>query len=263
MPDFRLKFRYENGSAADGQLDLYDGAVSLEGIARAITITTHALLNGEVRTRADAAHGAEFHLRAPQRGSFVYEAAIFVAGACSSGLFYDFVKYAFREAVGKFDELTDPPRPSLQDRIAPTMGELPAVLESALIDVHRPIRQQPEMTLSVTKPRGEVLVEFDSQTGLYLQPRTVAMPDAVVGTVTRYNTVSKWGKIYDRSEGRIISFFLSPDLTQRERSLITWSLHESNLHREGTLYLRATAVVSPSDRVKRYNVSRVSETPFA
>lgn len=262
MPEFRLKFRYENGTADTGQLDLYDGAVSLEGIARAITIATHALVNGEIRTRADSAHGAKFYIRAPQRGSFVYEAVIFVTGAVTSGVFYDFIKYALKEAVGKLDEVADQPRPGVQSRLEPTIGELPATLESALIAVHRPIRQDPTMTLDVTKPRGEVLVSFNEETAIYLEPRTAHIPDPVVGNVTRYNTLSRWGKLYDRSERRIISFFLEKDVTERERSLITWSLHENNLNREGTLYLKVEATVSANDRVKRYTVSAVSEHPF-
>ena len=58
MSEFKLKFRYEHGSADQSRLDLYDGAVSLNGIARAMTIATHALINREVRTRADRADGA-------------------------------------------------------------------------------------------------------------------------------------------------------------------------------------------------------------
>jgi len=80
MPELRVKFVYEHGTADDNRLDLYDGSKSLEGIARTLTITTHALLNGEVRTRADAAHGAEFYIQAPRSGSFVYEAVIFIGG---------------------------------------------------------------------------------------------------------------------------------------------------------------------------------------
>lgn len=262
MPEFRLKFRYEGGSADDGRLDLYAGAVSLEGIPRSLTITTHALINGEIRTRADAAHGARFYLLAPQRGSFIYEAGIFIAGACSSGLFYDFVKYVLREAVGTVDELLEPPRPSVQARIEPTIGELPAVLESALTDVHRPIRINPNIKLAVTRPRGEVLVEFNEETGIYLEPRAVQIPDPIIGNVTRFNTISRWGKLYDRAERRVVSFFLDPALSERQRSFITWSLHESNLDRPGTLYLQVEATVSPNGRTKRYKVLTVSNQPF-
>jgi len=261
MPEIRLKFRYENGTADDNRLDLYDGAKSLEGIARALNITIHALVNGEVRTRADAAAGAELYIRAPQSGSFIFEASIFIGGAITSGIAYDFIKYAFNEAVGLHED--EPRRRPLQQRIEPTIGELPAVLETALMDVHRPLLQEPEMRLFITRPRGEVLATFNQDTGLYLQPQSIILPEPVIGNVTRYNTISRWGKLYDRSERRIISFLLNPDLTDRERSLITWSLHENNLGRDGRLYFKATAVVSPNQqRTKRYLISRISEHPL-
>ncbi len=262
MPEFKVKFKYENGLANDGKLDLYNGAASLSGISRSITIATHALINGEIRTRGDMAKGASFYLHAPRRGCFIFEAGVFIAGACSSGMFYDFVKYAFTEAVGKLDEMVNPPRPSVQKRIEPTVGELPAILEPSLIDVHRPIKKSPEMTLAVTKPRGELLVKFDAETESYLHPRDVVMPDPIICNVTRYNTLSRWGKLYDRSENRVISFFLVPELSEKERALITWSLHQSNLNREGTLYLKANAIVSANDRIKRYQVVKVSNQPM-
>lgn len=262
MPELRIKFVYERGTADGHRLDLYDGAKSLEGIARTLTITTHALLNGEIRTRADAAHGAELYIHAPRSGSFIYEASIFIGGAVSSGIFYDFLKYTLKEAIGRLDD--EPIRPSLQDRIEPTMGELPAVLENALLDVHRPLMQEPEMILKVTRPRGEVLAVFDRETGLSLLPRSETLDEPVLGNVTRYNTLSRWGKLYDRSEGRVISFHLSEDLTARERALITWSLHESNLRREHYLYFSVIALRSASqNRTKRYTITRVSRTPIA
>lgn len=261
MPELKVKFVYEHGAADDNRLDLYDGAKSLEGIARMLTITTHALLNGEIRTRADTAQGAELYIQAPRSGSFIYEATIYLGGVITSGMFYDFLKYALNETIGRLDDA--PLRPSLQDRIEPTMGELPAVLENALIDVHRPLMQSPQMQLKVTRPRGEVLAIFDRETGLNLQPHNETLDDPVLGNVTRYNTLSRWGKLYDRSEGRVISFHLSENLTDHERSLITWSLHESNLQREHWLYFKVIALKTASqNRTKRYSISRVSQTPI-
>jgi len=261
MPQLRVKFVYERGSASDNRLDLYDGAKSLEGIARTLTITTHALLNGEVRTRADSAHGAELYIQAPRSGSFIYEATIFIGGAITSGIFYDFLKYTLNEAIGRIED--GPIRPALQDRIEPTIGELPAVLESALLDVHRPLMQSPEMRLSVTRPRGEVLAVFDRETGLNLLPHNETLSDPILGNVTRYNTLSRWGKLYDKAEGRVISFHLSEDLTVQERSLITWSLHESNLRQDHWLYFKVVALKTASqNRTKRYFITRVSQTPL-
>jgi len=261
MSEIRLKFMYEHGSADRHLLDLYDGAVSLGGIARAMTLATHALVNGEIRTRGDAAHGAKFYLRPAQPGSFVFEALISMAAVvCTSAVFYNFIKQAFQAAVGGPDNASELP-PAVQKRIEPTLDELSTVLEPSLIDVHRPIYQAPEMTLKVMRPRGEVLVVFDQHTHAYLQPKTVTVHHPVAGNVTRYNTNSRWGRFYDKAAGRTVSFFLSEDISERERSLVTWSLHESNLLREGTLYFSATANVTPTNRVKRYDVTHVHEKP--
>jgi hypothetical protein len=261
VAEYRFKFTYSGGVADKNRLDLYDGSVSLEGIARALTITTHAFINGEVRTRGDAANGASFYMNPSRPGSFVFEVVVWMAGAASSGLFYDFVSHSFKEAVGWSDESTRPRR-ALSERIEPTMGELPAVLESPLKDVHRPIMRNPEMTLRVGRPRGEELITFDTYTGNALQPSIVNLSDPVVGHVTRYNTISRWGRFFDRSSRRVVSFFLEAGVSERERSLITWSLHEANLNRDGSLYLYATAVTTSSGIIKRYNVSSVSDRPL-
>lgn len=261
MAELKIKFHYEHGSADEGRLDLYDASVSLQGIARATTIITHAFVNGEIRTRGDAAHGARFYITAPKRGSVIFEAAIWVGGTIAAGLFYDFIKYATSEAVGKFNA-TDDYNKALRERIEPTIGELPAALESPLDDVHRPIRKDQEMTLTVARPRGGKIITFDSDTALHLLPRTVEPPHPIIGNVTKYNSLTGWGRFFDRTEGRPVSFNIDKDMSDRERSLITWSLHENNMGREGTLYLRAEALVTPTEHIKRYNVSAISDRPI-
>lgn len=261
MTECRIKFIYSGGEADNNRLNLYDGAISLEGIARTLAITTHAFISGEIRTRGDGAHGASFYLNPSSRGSFILEATVWMAGAVTSGLFYDFISHSFKEAVGLQDGTEDQKR-SLRERIEPTMGELPAVLENPLNAVHRPIQQNPGMVLKVARPRGEELITFNSVTSSALQPTIENLSDPVVGHVTRYNTISRWGRFFDRSEGRVISFFLEASVTEKERSLITWSLHEANTKGDGTLYLYASAITTPSRVIKRYNVTRVADRPL-
>jgi len=261
MSELRLKFRYEHGAADTGRLEIYDAAVALRGIARASSIITHAYLNGEIRTHGEAAKGAKIYIDTPKRGSFLYEATIWTAGAISSGIFYDFIKYGLNEAVGKTNNRDDYYK-ALDAKIEPTIGELPAVLESALDEVHRPIRQDKEIRLMVTRPRGEELAALDSDTLLYLQPSTIPAPHEISGNVTKYNSLTGWGKFFDLIEKRTVSFNIDLNSTERQRSLITWSLHENNMKRSGLLYLRANAVVTPTERIKRYIVHGVSDTPF-
>jgi hypothetical protein len=261
MAELKIKYHYEHGTAATGRLDLYDASVALNGIARATSIVTHAYLNGEVRSHGDAAHGAKFYINTPKRGSFTYEAVIWAAGAISGGVFYDFVKYAFNEAVGKLDQNEDYSK-ALAKRIEPTIGELPAVLESSLSDLHRPIRKEHEITLSVERPRGEKLALFNSETALYLLPQTIEAPHPIFGNVTKYNNLTGWGRFFDRTECRTISFNISLKSTERQKSLITWSQHENNMDREGLLYFKADAVVAPNGMIKRYIVKNVDNMPI-
>lgn len=257
MTTFRLKFKFENGEADNGRLDLYDGAIALTGISRALAITTHAFTKGEIRTHGDAAYGAKLYLLPSKKGSFVIEAAIWVAGTIGAGIFYDFVKQSFLEAVGSSADDSHLSA-ALQKRIEPTLGELPATLESPLAQLHRPIKQDKDMTLSVTRPRGELLVRFDADTATYLEPAVVPLSDVVHGNVTRYNTLSRWGKFFDRTQQRVVSFHLGPGVSEAERSLVTWSLHRSNLNEDGVLAFGGTAVVAPSGGVKRYNIATIS-----
>lgn len=261
MAELRLKFRYEHGVADTGRLEIYDAAVALRGIARASSIITHAYLNGEIRTHGEAAKGAKIYIDTPKKGSFLYEATIWTAGAISSGVFYDFIKYALNEGVGKANNPDDYYK-ALDARIEHTIGELPAVLESALDEVHRPIRQDKKITLAVARPRGEELAAFDSDTLLYLQPSTVPAPHEISGNVTKYNSLTGWGKFFDLIERRTVSFNIDLNSSERRRSLITWSLHENNMKRSGLLYLRANAVITPTGRIKRYIVHGVSDSPF-
>lgn len=261
MTEFKIKFVYNGGHAEENRLDLYDGAQSLEGIARSLVITTHALINGRVRTHGDRAQGAEFYLHPSSRGSFIIEASVLLTGSVvSAGVFYGFIKKTFRDAVGLESEEEVPTTP-LRDRLEPIQGEISAALEAPLMTAHRPILQNPEMTLAITRPRGETLVTFDSDTGNALRSTEHPLATPIIGHVTRYNTISRWGRLYDRSRRKVISFLLSAEATEREKSLITWSLHQANLQRDGTLSFHGTSTVSPSGAIKRYNLITVSEAP--
>lgn len=261
MSEIKLKFHYEHGAADSGRLEIYDAAVALRGIARATSMVTHAYINGEVRTRAEAATGAKIYIETPRRGSFVYEAVIWTAGVLTSGVFYDFIKYGFTDAVGKLNQ-SDEYSKTLQKRIEPTIGELPVALESPLEEIHRPIRQDKRIVLTVARPRGEALAVFDTESLQYLQPSTVPAPHEISGNVTKYNSLTGWGKFFDLIERRTVSFSISLESSERTRSLITWSLHENNLGRTGLLHLSANAVVAPTGKIKRYIVHAVSESPF-
>lgn len=128
-----------------------------------------------------------------KRESFIYEATICFASAVSSGFFYDFTRYGLNEAVGKLNN--EDYRKSLNDRVEPAIGELPAVLESPLDEIHRPIKQDGDIKLTVMRPRGEKLAVFDSDTALYLMPKTVPEPHEISGNVYKIQLTNRVGKV--------------------------------------------------------------------
>ncbi len=71
MKQIQIKLSY-NGSDKDlHRLDMYDAFMSLHGFARAIAITTHALLNdGDVKRKGNRASGAKIYVSPPQKGSY-------------------------------------------------------------------------------------------------------------------------------------------------------------------------------------------------
>ena len=63
MNPIHFKISYHNGDASNGRLDMYDASVSLQGFAKALSITTHALLNdGEIRKKGHSIKGAKIYI---------------------------------------------------------------------------------------------------------------------------------------------------------------------------------------------------------
>lgn len=102
MSEIKIYLSYGGGSANNNYLDIYDAAKSLNGLSRALAMTTHAFLNdGEIRTRAERATGAKIQLYAPNKGSFQEVVNVVfdhdVAVAFGTGIittaFWDFFKW--------------------------------------------------------------------------------------------------------------------------------------------------------------------------
>lgn len=267
MPEYRLKAVYEHGTADNGRLDLYDASISLQGLARALTIITHAYITGEVRYRATSAAGTKIYLEPATRGSFVESIRIVVDNPVLQGLgygvagnaLYDFIKWALREG---FNAVQDPPREIIR-RIEPVLGELPVALEQPLQLMHRPIYKNRRTTLSLDRLRGERLITFDHVSADALAVVESGVEHDIVGNVTRFNVLSGWGRLFDRSEDRTVSFKLSDTLALDERSLITWSLDEVNNNRDGTLFFDVVATRTTSGEAKRYLITGIRIIPLA
>ena len=99
---FKFKVTYENGTADQHHLDMYDAAISYLGFSKALNITLGAILNKQVKVRGNNSSGIKVYLETSKKGSFeqlisiaIQEypvASTVVLGASGSGL-WEAVKF--------------------------------------------------------------------------------------------------------------------------------------------------------------------------
>ena len=278
----RSKVSYHGGDADQGYLEIYDAGVSIHGFARALAITSHALLNdGAIRRRAERAHGAEIRLIAPRRGSFEWEIVIALSSAAASGIgtsvaaaaFWDMVKWTWSKAIGGDAEphtphvrrlarnLEERDEPHIGDLGEIFIGEMSEALEVPLEQAHRPIRAEAGMRIIYSRPRVGPVVRFDQDTLDYVSSRTEtdeAQP--IVGNVTRYNVLSGFGRLYDDEIETTVSFKVAGEVPGVEKQHLTWSLHEFAQGNPGKLTFDVVRVVNRQGLTKRYIVHGIRPT---
>lgn len=100
MTSITFKISYHHGDATTGRLDMYDASVSLQGFAKALSITTHALLNdGEIRKKGNRIEGAQLYISPPRKGSFeeiitlVITNKEAIGASIAAAAFYDLIKW--------------------------------------------------------------------------------------------------------------------------------------------------------------------------
>jgi len=261
-----IRITYHYGDAEHGVLDMYDASVSLQGFARALAITGHALLNdGEIRKKGNRLEGGRLLITPPRRGSFE-ELITFIitnkeaiGASIAAAAFYDLLKWTWSTTLDLIYEPQTPHVRKLKDRIEPFIGEMDEALESPLEQAHRPIRQNDEVVISINRPRAGELIQLNNDTlasvSLYTEPDIIHL----LGNVTRYNILSGFGRLYDDALGRTISFKVMDDVSTVQKQLLTWSLHYAQAQQGGKVYFDVQRVVSAKGTIKRYLVHAISQ----
>ncbi|MEA3642896.1 MAG: hypothetical protein VBE63_23570 [Lamprobacter sp.] len=265
MTKISFKISYHNGTATDGQLDMYDAALSLQGFARALAITSHALLNdGEVRKKGNRLEGGRLYLHPPRHGSFetlvtfVITNKEAIGASIAAAAFYDILKWTWSSTLGLIYQPQTPHVLRLRDRIDPFIGEIEEALEVPLELAHRPIRNDEEMEISIVRPRIGTIITLDSETlrnvSLTTDPE---IDNTITGNVTRYNILSGFGRLYDDRQEKTISFVLHDDVTSAQKQMLTWSMHHAQGGNGGKLKLSVQRVLTGNGTVKRYLIREV------
>lgn len=281
LAEHRLKVKYEGGLADQNALPGYDGATSIDGITRAVHIVLHAYMTGEVISRATALKNASVLIKPARQGSFIFELLVLIeaypattgiGAALGAPMLYDFIKTAFKRATGSLDaepettslrKLYERKEPPPLKRPPVDFDELSEVLEGSLQDAHRPIGVDGTVgKISIGSPRHELVV-FNDNTKDWVNTREEGVGLEVVrGNITRYNSLSRNSRVFVDQFGRVVPMRPDADFSVGDLSLLTWSLHGSNIGAPNKLEMRVRRVSSASGKVKRLLLSDCQRAPI-
>ncbi len=266
MNQIHFKISYKNGDADDHRLDMYDASVSMQGFAKALAITTHALLNdGEIRQKGNKADGAKIYINPSRKGSFEELITIIINNpeasigvSVVSSVFYDLIKWTWSKTLDIAYEPTTPHVKRLSERKEPFIGEMEEALEIPLEQAHRPIKQCNDMTISITRPRSGEVITLNAETLESVSLKTEEnIISGIVGNVTKYNILSGFGRFYDDSLKYTVSFKIQDTVTSHQKQFLTWSLHHAQNGDGGKIELEIQRVMSAKGKIKRYLVRKV------
>ena len=264
MKQIQIKLSYQGGDADLHRLDMYDASVSLHGFARAVAITTHALLNdGDVKRKGNRARGAKIFVSPPQKGSYEQVLTLIIenpiAASVIGAAFWDILKWTWSKTLDLAYEPETPTVKKLGERVEPFISDIEEVLESALEEAHRPIKNNPDITITVARPRVGDVLKMDAETLKSVSIRTEnQLVTGIEGNVTKYNILSGIGRFYEDKKGYTVSFKLPDKATEQMRKRVTWSMHYAQGGEgEGKIELHARKVVSAKGTLKRYLVEKV------
>lgn len=267
---FSVKVRYEGGDADEHRLDLYDGTASIQGVAQAMQIATHAFVNGKLIAKAPAIKGAKLYLKPSKPGSFLLDIAVLITAnpvvggmfvSYTAAPFYDFLKMIFGKAIGIQDSKPDTIAVlRALEKNEPFFDEVAEVMEGSLQRAHRPIGDGIDQ-IQIERPRSN-LITLNENTKDWVNTRDVTpLENGRTGNVTRYNAITRNGRIYVDQLNRIVPFKLGEDFPPAILGSLTWSLHGSNSGMGGTqefpkkLVFDAANILSAAGAVKRVIMS--------
>jgi hypothetical protein len=269
MKEVKFKISYKKGDADKGRLDMYDASNSLQGFAKALSITTHALLNnGEIKKQGNKIIGANLYIQPSRKGSFEElitlaieeKVALSIGASVVANVFYDLIKWTWSHT---FDQDYSPQTPQvrkLKDRVEPFISEMDEALEIPLEQAHRPIKKHKDMTISIVRPKVGDIVKLDIDTlksvSILTEPNIIK---GVIGNITRYNILSVFGRFFDDALDRTVSFKLQNSVNANQKQLLTWSMHHAQNGDGGKLKFEVQRVMSAKGVIKRYLISNVEQ----
>ncbi|MFJ1471057.1 DUF7946 domain-containing protein [Massilia orientalis] len=258
-----LLVRIEGGVADEGRIDLHDAAGFVNGLARATNIVAHAFANdGDIRRKAQGAHGAKAYLHSSRKGCFeeqvdiVFEDKVVadVGHSVLTNVFWDFLTWTWSAAIGAEYEPQTPRVRRISEANDVFIDEIADMLEAPMKSLHKSLEADRSMTMYLSRPRGDDIIKFTHDSLDYVTTREeLTETKYITGNVTRFNVLSNHGRIYSDVEKRVLSFVLAESDTRLSGLAIT-SMQAKNDGDDGKMHFKVGKIISAQGVTKRYKV---------
>lgn len=268
--DVELVLRYDGHTADSGRLNLYEASESLNGTARVVNLIVHAFVNnGEIRERLNAPIGANTYLSAAKKGCFEEsvevefgeEAIRRIKPSVIAANFWDYFSCCVSVAVGRECKPSTPMVKKILHQSEEFFDQLAEELEAPLQKLHRPIKTKGATTITFARPRVGDILTLNQETLDYV---SVMEQDDVlsnwIGNVTKYNSLSGYGRMYIDQFGQTLPFRITQFLqNERAHKAAAASLNEKVNEEGGKRKIVGFAVYNSLGTIKRIVVQEINQ----
>lgn len=226
-------------------------------------------VNKRVIKKATSSRNFKSYMLPSKEGSFEQEIIFYIEQAIVSGIIggaaYDFIKYIFKCAIGQNRPKLTPELSRMHTEYEPYFDKIQDVIKSPLLDAHRVIQTKSSTQISLIAEKDNAfypLVQFNNETYNYLSQKN--NNDDILeehGNITKYNVLTKNGRVYLDSYGHVISFTLDKDISDVAQKLITLSLHNRNKGIPDILNIRYKRILSANNKTVKIIIVDCTEIP--
>lgn len=264
---FTLNARYHSGSANFNGLDAYYGADSLGGFAEALCITTHAIVNKEVKTQTPATSGFDLKFKEAHRGSYIQKftleftdaEAIRVVNHLSAAGFIELLKFHLGSPIGHNVQITNRAARRWLREDMDDSEELLERLDRPLRRIHHPVTGQ-GYQVTLLKSQTPIL-SFNEATNDYLTGSEVSdREEQLELSVSRFNIRTGTGRFVEGDDSESTSF--SPvhgNLSQRSKIILAENLTAGARGNDATVRVGIRRVLARDGRTKHFILQSVNE----
>ncbi len=260
--------RFEGAEADHGRLPLYDGAHSITGFARCVNLVAHSFANNEeIRQKGDNPKDVKTYIHPSTKGCFEEQIDVEfseklaqkIGPSVLSKNFWDYLIWSWSAAIGQDYTPVTPYVRKKESSDTPYSEDIGEALESAMIELHRVISSNPEVSISLVRLRGKEELVFNSESYKFVAKKTRS-PRKIYkyGNVTKYNILSGNGRFFDEGEKRVISFKLIDHKDkENDEALAVRSMEERILGDKGKLRFYGYTISNVHGTVKLCLIERI------